>query len=184
MGKQDLCHSRRRQRTVDFSTQSAALESNGVQNFRLIQPILTILNNVRCERQTGQLLLLAAPDKNPGMNKEAGKFARIVIPTPLKDSLIYKVPDPLWEQIEIGMRVLIPLGKRKVTGVVLELLGETAVPGTRAILARVDERPILDAALLQLSHWVGQYYLATLGEVFGTILPPSLRSETQRTIVL
>ena len=128
--------------------------------------------------------MIAAPDKNPGMNKEAGKFARIVIPTPLKDSLIYKVPDPLWEQIEIGMRVLIPLGKRKVTGVVLELLRETVVPGTRAILAPLDERPILDAALLQLSHWVGQYYLATLGEVFGTILPPSLRSETQRTIAL
>jgi primosomal protein N' (replication factor Y) len=121
---------------------------------------------------------------NPGMNREAGKFARIVIPTPLKEPLIYKVPDPLWEQIEIGMRVLIPLGKRKVTGVVLELLRETVVPGTRAILAPLDERPILDAALLQLSHWVGQYYLATLGEVFGTILPPSLRSETQRTIAL
>ena len=83
---------------------------------------------MRCKRLTGQLLLLAAPDKNPGMNKEAGKFARIVIPTPPKDSLIYKVPDPLWEQIEIGMRVLIPLGKRKVTGVVLELLRETVVP--------------------------------------------------------
>ena len=72
------------------------------------------------------------------------------------------------------------LGKRKVTGVVLELLRETVVPGTRAILAPLDEHPILDAALLRLSHWVGQYYLATLGEVFGTILPPSLRSETQR----
>ncbi|HEX4988028.1 MAG TPA: primosomal protein N', partial [Candidatus Binatia bacterium] len=118
------------------------------------------------------------------MNKEAGKFARIVIPTPLKELLIYKVPGPLWEQIEIGMRVLIPLGRRKVTGVVLELLRETVVPGTRAIIAPLDERPILDSALLQLSQWVAQYYLATLGEVFGTLLPPSLRSETQRTIAL
>jgi primosomal protein N' (replication factor Y) len=85
---------------------------------------------------------------------------------------------------QIGMRVLIPLGRRKVTGVVLELLRETVVPGTRAIIAPLDERPILDSALLQLSQWVAQYYLATLGEVFGTLLPPSLRSETQRTIAL
>src|SRR5215475_4181949 len=118
------------------------------------------------------------------MNNQVEKFARIVIPTPLKEPLIYKVPDPLWEQIEIGMRVLIPLGKRKVTGVVLELLRETVVPGTRAILAQLDERPMLDSALLQLGHWVGKYYLATLGEVFGTILPPSLRSEIRRTITL
>src|SRR5262245_65598693 len=82
------------------------------------------------------------------------------------------------------MRVLIPLGKRKVTGVVLELLRETVVHGTRAILAPLDERPILDTALLQLGHWVGQYYLASLGEVFGTILPPSIRGEIHRTIRL
>jgi len=118
------------------------------------------------------------------MNQEAGKFARIVIPTLLKEPLIYKVPDSLWEQIEIGMRVLIPLGKRKVTGVVLELLRETVVQGTRPILAQLDDRPMLDSALLQLGHWIGKYYLASLGEVFGTILPPSLRSETRRTITL
>ena len=118
------------------------------------------------------------------MNKEAGKFARIVIPTPLKEPLIYKVPDPLREQIAVGMRVLIPLGKRKVTGVVLELLRETIVPETREILTPLDERPILDSALLQLSQWVAQYYVATLGEVFGTLLPPSLRSEAKRTIAL
>jgi primosomal protein N' (replication factor Y) len=82
------------------------------------------------------------------------------------------------------MRVLIPLGKRKVTGVVLELLRETVLPETREILALLDERPILDAELLQLSQWVAQYYLASLGEVFATVLPPSLRTETQRTILL
>jgi primosomal protein N' (replication factor Y) len=48
----------------------------------------------------------------------------------------------------------------------------------------LDDRPILDTALLQLSQWVAQYYVATLGEVFGTLLPPSLRRETQRTIAL
>ena len=130
------------------------------------------------------MLLTAPTDKNPGMNKEAGKFARIVIPTPLKEPLIYKVPDSLWDQIATGMRVLIPLGKRKVTGVVLELLRETVVPETKAILALLDERRILDTALLQLTQWVAQYYLTTLGEVFSTLLPPSLRRETQRTILL
>jgi hypothetical protein len=52
LGKQDLCHARGRQRIVDFSTQFAALECTGVRNFRLMQPILTILNSVRSERQT------------------------------------------------------------------------------------------------------------------------------------
>ncbi|HXV84323.1 MAG TPA: primosomal protein N' [Candidatus Binatia bacterium] len=118
------------------------------------------------------------------MNRLAEKFARVVIPKPLKEPLIYKVPDQQAEQIGAGMRVLIPLGKRQVTGVVLELLRETVVPKTKAILAPLDERPIFDNALLQLSQWVARYYLVTLGEVFGTLLPPILRSETRRTIIL
>jgi primosomal protein N' (replication factor Y) len=118
------------------------------------------------------------------MSEERGKFARVVVTTPLKDPLIYRVPDPLWEQLAVGMRVLIPLGKRKVTGILLELLRESAVPGTREILSILDERPILDSTLLRLSQWIAQYYLVTLGEVLSTILPPSLRRETQRTIVL
>jgi primosomal protein N' (replication factor Y) (superfamily II helicase) len=130
------------------------------------------------------LLLIVPPDKNLAMSTEAGRFARVVIPTPLKDPLTYKVPEPLHEQIAVGMRVLIPLGKRKVTGVVLELMQESPVTGTREILATLDERPILNRKLLELGQWIAQYYLVTLGEVFGTLLPPSLRREIQRTIVL
>jgi primosomal protein N' (replication factor Y) (superfamily II helicase) len=130
------------------------------------------------------LLLIVPPDKNPAMSQEVGRFARIVIPTPLRAPLIYKVPEPLYEQIGVGMRVLIPLGKRKVTGVVLELMQESPITGTREIIATLDERPILDHKLLELGQWIAQYYLATLGEVFGALLPPSLRREIQRTIVL
>jgi primosomal protein N' (replication factor Y) len=130
------------------------------------------------------LLLTMVTDKNPRMSKQPGKFARIVIPSPLKEPLIYKVPEALCEHVMVGKRVLIPLGKRKVTGVVLELLSESSIPETREILAELDERPILEATLLQLSQWIAQYYLANLGEVFGAILPPSLRTETQRTISL
>jgi primosomal protein N' (replication factor Y) (superfamily II helicase) len=117
------------------------------------------------------------------MNEATEHFARIVIPSPLKEPLIYRVPAALQKQIAVGTRVLIPLGKRKITGVVLELLRESAVPGTREIVTLLDERPILDATLLQLGQWITNYYLATLGEVFGAILPPSLRSAIEKTIV-
>jgi primosomal protein N' (replication factor Y) len=128
------------------------------------------------------LLLVVALDKNPGMSMEPGEFARIVIPRRLRDPLIYKVPDSLRDHIAVGIRVLVPLGKGKVTGVVLDLLSESSITETREILAELDERPILESTLLQLSQWIAQYYLANLGEVFGAILPPSLRRETQRTI--
>ena len=118
------------------------------------------------------------------MNSPALNFARVIIPSPLGQALIYAVPDALRERIAVGMRVLIPLGKRRVTGVVLELLEATSLLQTRPIEALQDEAPVLDQTLLLLCQWVAQYYLATLGEVLATILPSSLRRESQRMVVL
>ncbi len=117
------------------------------------------------------------------MSRRAGNFARVIIPSPLKEPLTYCVPENLRDLVTIGMRVLIPLGKRKVSGIVFELTRETSLDETKDVLAVLDERPIVDQLLLKLSHWASQYYVASLGEVLSTVLPPSSRIETQRVIV-
>ncbi|MBI2987322.1 MAG: primosomal protein N' [Deltaproteobacteria bacterium] len=114
------------------------------------------------------------------MQKGEDKFAQVVIPSPLKEPLTYAIPPLLTGALKIGMRVSVPLGQRKVTGVVVDTLSETSLQQVREIVAILDERPILDHSLLQLIRWVSQYYLAPLGEVLTTILPPSLRTEGQR----
>ena len=117
------------------------------------------------------------------MSPQAGTFARIIIPSPLKEPLTYCVPENLRDLVIVGMRVLIPLGKRKVSGIVSELIPETPLEQTKDVLAVLDERPIIDQSLLRLSHWASQYYVASLGEVLSTVLPPSSRVESQRVIV-
>ncbi|MEK7341879.1 MAG: primosomal protein N' [Candidatus Binatota bacterium] len=116
------------------------------------------------------------------MQRGEEKFAKVAIPSPLKEPLIYAIPPSLQADLKIGMRVSVPLGQRKVTGVVVDLLYETSIQQVREILAISDERPILDHSLLQLVHWVSQYYLSPLGEVLTTFLPPSLRTESERII--
>jgi primosomal protein N' (replication factor Y) len=118
------------------------------------------------------------------MNSLATRFARVVIPSPVSEPLTYSVPDELRERIAIGMRVSIPLGRRTVIGVVLEFLEATSLSHTRSILALLDDVPVMDAGLLFLIQWIAQYYLATLGEVLSVSLPPTLRRESQRTVVL
>ncbi|HEU4341549.1 MAG TPA: primosomal protein N' [Candidatus Binatia bacterium] len=117
------------------------------------------------------------------MNRRAGKFARIIIPSPLKEPLVYRLTDELRHQVAPGMRVVVPLGKRKLTGIVLDLIEETDVAGTKEIIATQDEQPVLDVKLLQLSRWIARYYSTALGQVIGTVLPPSLKSESERTAV-
>ncbi|MDP2601790.1 MAG: primosomal protein N' [Deltaproteobacteria bacterium] len=113
---------------------------------------------------------------------EAAKFARVVIPSPLKQPLTYAVPPSARQQISVGTRVWIPLGRRKVIGVVIELLGTTSLTEIKEIEAILDERPILDSKLIRLARWISQYYIATLGEVLTTILPSSLRPQSKRTV--
>ena len=111
------------------------------------------------------------------------KFARVVIPSPLKESLVYLVPPALEAGLEIGMRVLVPLGKRKVTGVVVDFSAQTSLQNVREILDVLDDRPILDASLLRLCFWTSKYYVSPMGGVIATVLPPLLRPESQRMVV-
>lgn len=117
------------------------------------------------------------------MPTEQVTFARVAILSRLKNPLIYRVPHQLQEQTIPGSRALIPLGKRKVTGVILELLSEATGYETKDILEIQDEQPILDSSLLELSHWICQYYLATIGEVVRTILPPGFKVESRRMVI-
>ncbi|HXG50135.1 MAG TPA: primosomal protein N' [candidate division Zixibacteria bacterium] len=116
------------------------------------------------------------------MNPRA-EFARIVVPSPIKEALTYRVPAGLESALVPGMRVLVPLGKRKVTGIVLELLHESTVREVKEVSGLQDNRPVLDPSLLQLAQWIAQYYLAPLGQVIGAMLPPAMRAEARRTVV-
>ena len=120
---------------------------------------------------------------NRAMSQQAGRFARIIIPSPVKEPLTYGVPDSLRHLVTVGMRVLIPLGNRKVSGIVSAHIAETPLLDIKNIIAVLDEAPIVDEQLLTLSHWASQYYVASLGEVLSTILPPNSRMEIERIVV-
>jgi len=95
----------------------------------------------------------------------------------LRDPLTYRVPDSM--EVRIGQRVLVPLGTRRTTGIVLESAARVA-PGVkvREILRVLDSEPVLSPELLTLGLWIAEYYLAPVGEVFRAMLP--LRTETRR----
>lgn len=117
------------------------------------------------------------------MNSPAGNFARVVIPSPLRDFLTYEIPPAFSDRVAAGMRVVVPLGKRQLTGVVFELTSTPPGVATREVIAVPDPRPVLDSTLLELSQWIARYYLTSIGEVLGTMLPPTLKGQSERLIV-
>ncbi len=109
-------------------------------------------------------------------------FAQVIIPLALPRTYTYAVPTEWINQIQVGCRVEVVLGKSKrYAGLVKQLSTETPPYPTKPIENILDEEPILFPIQLQLWEWISQYYLCTEGDVMAAALPAhfKLSSETQ-----
>ena len=77
-----------------------------------------------------------------------------------------------------GARVVVPLMKKEVRGVVLrahtEPIEAALSDKIRPIAAVIDEAPMVTASQLALWQWMSSYYMCTLGEVMAAALPGGL----------
>ena len=112
----------------------------------------------------------------------SGKYALVAVPAPLDEPLTYAVPEVLRGRLDVGMRVLVPLGRRRVTGVVVGFERESPVAGVKEVAEALDDEALLDPAFLKLCRWAADYYVASLGEVLAAALPPLLRAESRLVV--
>lgn len=99
----------------------------------------------------------------------------------------YGIPDSMRNTLQIGMRVHVPLGRRRkpLVGWCTKIdLDAKAKRSLRDILEIIDEAPLCDPSLVRLVLWMSHYYQAPAGQVFDTLIPSSVRSNAgtrQRT---
>src|ERR1700722_14239108 len=112
-------------------------------------------------------------------------FCNVALPVPLRTTFTYAVPESLREIVQPGTRVIVPFRKKAMVGVVVDL-SDRAPEDTkiREITKALDRVPALTPKLIELGHWIANYYLAPVGEVFRAMLPPVIEMRTQRLIVL
>ena len=103
-------------------------------------------------------------------------IASVAVPVPLRQSFDFIVPQSQAIPAK-GARVLVPFGKRRLVGVVLELKKSSDFPleKLKSIDQVLDVESCFDEQLWQTLNWVSKYYLAPIGEVFETALPVALR---------
>jgi len=108
------------------------------------------------------------------------RFVQVALPVPLPQLFDY-LPPPGGPLPAVGARVLVPLGRRRLVGVVVGQAAESDVPAARllpVIEALDGGAAVLDSGLLELLRWCWQYYKHAPGEVVVGALPPALRSAT------
>ena len=91
----------------------------------------------------------------------------------------YSVPSSLEEQVQRGVRVLGPLGRNKTYVGIVSEKHHRAPEGyqTKDILQVLDVTPILLDSQLRLWHWIADYYMSPIGEVYKAALPSGLKAE-------
>ncbi len=108
---------------------------------------------------------------------------RIALDTPLRRAFDYQPPADLPSAalargFRPGVRVRVPFGRRRLVGVLLETVAESAVePGRlKAALEILDQEPVFDPVTFDLLRWAAEYYRHPIGEVFAAALPAPLRA--------
>ena len=113
-------------------------------------------------------------------------FAQIILPLNLTGTFTYKVPEELEGKIEVGMRVLVSFGGKKIyTGIVAEL--HDSAPDTFApkeIINILDDFPILPKEQIDFWNWLSDYYLCNIGEIYRFSFPGSLKLESETYLKL
>jgi primosomal protein N' (replication factor Y) len=87
----------------------------------------------------------------------------------------YRIPNYL--DLSVGDRVQVPFGPRRIEGYVVGLAEASDLPDARlkAVLGRLDERPIIPEALVNLARWMQTHCHCLLVEALRLMLPYGLR---------
>ncbi len=100
-------------------------------------------------------------------------YADVILPLAIQDTYTYSVPDGM--QVEAGMRVVVPLVKKQMTGIVRRLHTDLPAPlqadHIRPIIAPLDTMPVVTCEQLRLWQWISDYYLCPIGDVLAAALP-------------
>jgi len=107
------------------------------------------------------------------------RFAQVALPLPLASSYTYRIPETLADRAVPGARVVVPVRRRELIGIVVA--GDVPAPATAArdLLAAPDAGTAVPAGLLETARWMAGYYGAPLGLALRCMLPGGMWGESQ-----
>jgi primosomal protein N' (replication factor Y) (superfamily II helicase) len=89
----------------------------------------------------------------------------------------YRVPEELQTVIAPGMRITVPFSRtdRPVEAFCVDVSERPWDSTLKAVIAPIDERPLLSAKMLELGRWIARYYAAPLGRTLDLMVPAAAK---------
>ena len=105
------------------------------------------------------------------------QYADVILPVPLHATFTYAIPEGM--RVVEGVRVLVPFGRgKKYVGLVDRVHDQQPQNyAVKAIEAVMDVAPVVTGSQLRLWHWISDYYLSPIGDVYKAALPGGMKAE-------
>ncbi len=110
------------------------------------------------------------------------RYAEVAVELPVPGTYHYEVPGRWASRPLVGSRVLVPFGRRGVTGVVVGEADTVDADNVKVIEDVLDDAPTVGEDLLGLCLWVASYYEAPPGEVLRAAMPVGSRLTAARYV--
>src|SRR5438270_2633972 len=118
------------------------------------------------------------------------QYAEVAVPLRVNRTFTYRLPLALQEDARLGSRLLVPFGRKRITGYVVDLLNvlDPAAELTDADIKDAEElldaEPLLTPEILEITRWVAEYYAAPWGEVLKAALPAGLNATVEQVLTI
>ncbi|MGA2298206.1 MAG: DEAD/DEAH box helicase family protein, partial [FCB group bacterium] len=111
-------------------------------------------------------------------------IVNLVLPIPSDRLFSYKINDDIIEEDLIGRRVLVPVGKRILTGVIVEVDIKSDLQSIKSIYEILDTKPVFTDSMLKFTKWISEYYFCSWGEVLKAALPTGMSPKNILRVVI
>ena len=88
------------------------------------------------------------------MNKH---YAKVMVNLPIDGPFDYRVPAAMAENIQLGCRVWVGFGPRRLIGYVVGFCESTEVKNPKDILTLIDTKPVLSKEMLSFTKELAVY---------------------------
>lgn len=118
------------------------------------------------------------------ISKGESMYADVLVEVKTKDlekMFTYRVPDSM--VLSLGMRVLVPFGKRNIEGFVMKIYDHGDFDyEVRDIVSVIDERAVINEEMMELGKYISLKTLCPLNLAYQTMLPRALKAKVRTTV--
>jgi primosomal protein N' (replication factor Y) len=104
-------------------------------------------------------------------------IARVTLELALRKEFDYLIPPELAGTVEVGSRVQVPFGARKVLGCVTGLAEASDQTRLKSILRVLGAQALVTPKVLKLARWIAEYYCCAPEIALKSVLPEAVRQE-------